>query len=444
MLEFQKKVARFAHGPGPYFLKARRIIISVFVNLFDWDLIYIYYARYLLVPMVARRVKRKQRLRVVYLPMAIPFWKYGALCDKMQGDSRFEVVIMPVMRTNQSFEEQIRDQSEMIAYFRGKGCSVVPSYDAGEGRWNRLEDLKPDIIFYTQPYSGIGRIRPQYDYFAQRHSLICFSPYGFGNTKTKYMYDNVLQNVAWRVYAPVATHAKWACEMMRNHGYNVRVSGYYFEDEYRHVTEEDAKKAWSKDAHVRKHVIWAPHHSFPKNDTIGLSTFMETHQIMRELAIRYKDKIFFAFKPHPVLRSKLLLVWSKEQVDEYYSFWDSQENTMFADGTYLDLFKGSDALIHDCDSFLIEYLYTQKPVMFLVRENSPWKRRELGIAATACHYKALTEADIIQFIDDVVLRGKDNLVSARKDFYISYLQSSKVFSDYIMADIVDSLRISNK
>lgn len=441
MREIQKKIVRFAHNSRPYFSEAWRRGAAAFCNLIDWGWLYIIVVRYLLLPVVAWRVKGKRQVRVIFLPMAIPFWKYGALCDKMQRDYRFEVLIMPVMRTNQSLDAQIKDQDEMIAYFEDKGYRTVPSYDKQRGVWNSLSDLKPDIIFYTQPYSGGGRIRSQYDYFAQRRSLLCFSPYGFGNTETKYMYDNMLQNVAWRVYAPVAIHAKWACEMMRNHGYNVRVSGYYLEDEYRRVTEDEAKRVWFKDARSRKHVIWAPHHSFPKNDSIGISTFLETHQIMQKLAVRYKDRIFFAFKPHPVLRSKLLLVWSKEQIDEYYSFWENQENTMLADGAYLDLFKGSDALIHDCDSFLVEYLYTQKPVMLLVRENSPWKRKEIGEAAVDCHYKALNKEDIVWFVENVVLNEKDELAIARRDFYSQYLQTKEMFSDCILDDIVKSLKI---
>lgn len=57
----------------------------------------------------------------------------------------------------------------------------------------------------------------------------------------------------------------------------------------------------------------------------------------------------------------------KRKTDRYYSEWESLSNAQLETGKYVDLFMTSDAMIHDCGSFTIEYHYTLKPVMYLVK-----------------------------------------------------------------------------
>ena len=40
-------------------------------------------------------------------------------------------------------------------------------------------------------------------------------------------------------------------------------------------------------------------------------------------------------------------------------------NAQMVDGRYIEVFKHSDAMIHDCGSFSLEYFYAHKPMMFL-------------------------------------------------------------------------------
>ena len=85
------------------------------------------------------------------------------------------------------------------------------------------------------------------------------------------------------------------------------------------------------------------------------------------LADRYRDRVQWAFKPHPLLRSKLYRHpdWGRERTDAYFGYWAESGHCQLELGSYVDLFRQSDAMIHDSGSFLAEYLYLDKPVMFL-------------------------------------------------------------------------------
>jgi CDP-glycerol glycerophosphotransferase (TagB/SpsB family) len=89
---------------------------------------------------------------------------------------------------------------------------------------------------------------------------------------------------------------------------------------------------------------------------------------MIEMAKKYQDSVQFVFKPHPVLRSKLVVLWGEEKTNAYYNTWDSLPNSTIHEDEYIDLFLTSDAMIHDSGSFTVEYLYVNKPVMRTVSD----------------------------------------------------------------------------
>src|SRR5699024_801734 len=101
-------------------------------------------------------------------------------------------------------------------------------------------------------------------------------------------------------------------------------------------------------------------------NALSYSTFLDYAEFILQLANDYKDEIQIAFKPHPNLRGKLNDVWGVEKTNTYFQKWKCLSNGQVEDGGYIDLFATSDAMIHDSGSFVIEYLYTKKPVQFLI------------------------------------------------------------------------------
>jgi CDP-glycerol glycerophosphotransferase (TagB/SpsB family) len=90
-------------------------------------------------------------------------------------------------------------------------------------------------------------------------------------------------------------------------------------------------------------------------------------------------------------------------------------NTFIADGSYANLFAQSDAMIHDCSTFSCEYLYTNKPVLFLLKETNNTPLTELGASCLNMHYHAYQEKEIEEFINNVI-SGIDVLKKQRHYF----------------------------
>ena len=121
------------------------------------------------------------------------------------------------------------------------------------------------------------------------------------------------------------------------------------------------------------------------------------------------------------MRNSLKRVWGEEKTEAYYQRWEKPGYSHVEQGNYLALFKHSDALIHDCGSFTVEYMYMDNPVMYLVRDEShavnmiPYAREAYGL-----HYKARGKEDIERFIQNVI-DGNDPLKEKRAAFKERYL-----------------------
>ena len=150
---------------------------------------------------------------------------------------------------------------------------------------------------------------------------------------------------------------------------------------------------------------------------------------MLSLAEKYKDVIEFAFKPHPALKDKLYKFneWGQERTEQYYEKWSTMPNTFLADGNYTQLFAQSDAMIHDCSTFSCEYLYTYKPVLFLLKKTYSPLLTELGSSCLEMHYHAYHESDIEDFINNVV-NNTDSLKEKRIHFVEHTLKASETLS----------------
>ena len=109
------------------------------------------------------------------------------------------------------------------------------------------------------------------------------------------------------------------------------------------------------------------------------------------------------------------------------------------DGDYIDLFISSDAMIHDSGSFLIEYLYVNKPVMRTLND-IPLENmyNPFAIKCLDQYYKAYNEQDVEQFIQNVI-DGVDPLKEQRTKFVNEVLMPKGSPSQNIIDDILDSI-----
>lgn len=166
---------------------------------------------------------------------------------------------------------------------------------------------------------------------------------------------------------------------------------------------------------------------------------------MVELAKNLKEKIQIAFKPHPKLKSKLYEHpdWGKEKTDNFYEFWASQPNTQIEEGEYINLFKTSDAIIHNCGSFTAEYLYTYKPAAYTIKDEESLRHgmHTFGQRCVDGYYIIQNKTDLEKFINECVITEKDPLKEVRITIFNEILKTpgNNTFADNVYQDFVKSL-----
>jgi CDP-glycerol glycerophosphotransferase (TagB/SpsB family) len=111
----------------------------------------------------------------------------------------------------------------------------------------------------------------------------------------------------------------------------------------------------------------------------------------------------------------------------------------------VSLFHGSDALIHDSSSFLIDYVYFDKPEFFLADDLTSYKLEsdEVSLKVYNSVYYGLKEQEICHFIEDVVIGGNDTMKETRNAVLRQHLlpPGGKSVAQNVVDDIVQELGI---
>ncbi len=366
-------------------------------------------------------LKKKEKITVAFFLQTPSVWKYDRLYALLEKSERFTpvVVITPYnVHLNYDKKECLRVMKQAEQFASQMNYRYVSSFDAGKQSWVAIKKtLAPDIVFFTKPYKDT---LPAYHIYNFSDKITCYTSYGFVCLNLYRMnYNLPFHNLLYHFFVETGYQQKFAQDYSLLGGENVTVSG-SLGTEQLIDKNYSPKDVWKPQPVKKKRIIWAPHHTI--DYLFNFSTFLTYSETMLELAKKYENEIQFAFKPHPVLKFKLINLWGEQQTNEYYKRWETLPNTQIEEGYYTDLFLTSDAMIHDSASFTIEYLHVLKPVLFTVKNEAVTQQwNPFGIKAFNLHYHAYDSNGIENFIQDTVLKGNDLLKSERQKFFTGYL-----------------------
>lgn len=366
-------------------------------------------------------LKNKQKITVAFFLQSPSVWKYDRLYWLFEQSERFEpvVVICPFnVHLNYDKDEMRKVMKQTEDFALKNGYRHFQTFDSEHNKWQNVRKaLNPDVIFYTKPYKDTI---PQCHIYRFKDRLNCYTPYGVMCIDIyRTFYNLTFHNLLWRYFVETDYQRGFSQQYQTCGGLNTQVVGSLGMEP---LMLPDYKPAdiWKPQPVRKKRIIWAPHHTV--DYLFNFSNFFTYCDFMFELAEKYKDEIQIAFKPHPVLKFKLINIWGAEKAEAYYQRWKDLPNGQLEEGYYTDLFITSDAMIHDSVSFTTEYLYTRKPTMFLVRdEHTADHWNSFGIKCFDLHYHAYQPSDVEDYIKNVVIAGNDPKADERSDFYRNYL-----------------------
>lgn len=383
------------------------------LNYIQRKLDFIFYR--LSIPSKVRQMRKKSKIKVLFVISEVSIWKTESLYNEMLKHPRFDPILGVALLTADKPSESIRKFENLTKYLLDKSYSYVELF--GNDISN---NIKPDIIFYQQPYDDV--IDYYLFYKNNKESIFCHVNYAFNSIGQKWVGASSYLHYCWQTYYENSISMNYYDSVLpilsRNNAY---ITGLPFQN----ILEKDKSQfpdPWKRQSKKKKRIIWAPHHTIPTApNLLEYSTFMDVADLMLKIAEKYSDDIQIAFKPHPFLKKKLYNIWNKDKTDAYYQKWTLLENTQLELGEYYGLFKHSDAMIHDCGSFTIEYLYMGNPVMYLSNGTQHTETlNKFGQAAYDTHVMGKSKADIEQFIQDVIT-GKDRLAEERRKLLKEYL-----------------------
>ena len=389
-----------------------------------------------------RDIRKRGQANVVFIASSLAMWKYQRLYDLLRGDKRFNPTIILVPFSSFSEEQKGQSMQVLSKYFSERNIPFLDSRSIKNlGDWFQQE-ISPDLIFYPQPYDGI--FLNEIDWTYNQTSLIAYIPYGALTLLEPWIYNNWFINNAWRIYYQSEYNKQLARKTAHNRGKNVRVSGYISSDDFKYSRPSDV---WKPQDKPKKKIIWAPHFSGMHQDNwLNRGAFNWLWRFMQDLAITHKDTIQIAFKPHPRLLSELYNhpEWGKEKADAYYAWWAESENTQIETGEFIPLFKGSDAMIHDCNSFIVDYLFVDKPVLFTSANLKEAEEQldDFGKTALRAHYIGQNIQDVLSFVENLEADGPDPKSADRQEAYKKNLlpPAGVSVAEYIHEDLLSSIK----
>lgn len=386
---------------------------------------------------------KKEKIKICFFIARPGMWCFDELYKLVIQNQKLEsyIVITPDVLFPKS--TIIDFTNKLKLFFETKGYkNIICGYDSTT---NKIIDIKntinPDIIIHTD----FMKMHIDNLYYITRFQdkINFLNEYGYSVMEDKLTCNYELNNLVDIYFRPSVIHKEMAEKYMNNKGKNVKIVGSPKLDII-HNTNYLPSNPWKTQNKLKKRIIWAPHHSLKHpNDMYQYNSFLDLYDFMLELANTYKDNIQIAFRPHPMLEVKLARPewWGLDKQKEYYQKWDELENCQYySDGEFMDLFLTSDAMVMDSCSFMAEYTSCNKPLLHTIGSKTRLGLNEFGEKLYEVCYKTKNDLkqDIINFIEDVVLKENDCLKQERTKFVKKYFSkiNGKTASENIYQEIL--------
>ena len=380
------------------------------------------------------KIKYK-KLKVAFIVIWHSQFTMNKLYEMMIDSEYFEPYII-CLKSKHNTEYHNNIYEEAFGYLNTKYKNVRKSYINGE-YIDYSDDM--DIAFFPMIHDYLFDKFYSPPYLYSKNVIMYYACYGYNisfSSSSEYPYGIMRGKFFFLMYKTF---------MDTQYSYNEYSNASKFSNKNMICTgypKFDNIKDIKKDILKRKLIILAPHQALHHIDFC--SSFLKYSEIYRDLPKLYPN-IDFVFRPHPLLKHVLEGYWNKEEIEKYYKIMNDYDNCYLDESAeYYDIFINSDAMIHDCGSFLVEYLMLNKPALYMLDDKEKHLRyfNQLGKDCIENCYRALEEKDIFDFIDNVVLKGNDFMKDTRTDFIEKNLKVNHFkVNEYILDDIKKDLGI---
>lgn len=359
-----------------------------------------------------RKDKENKKVKAGFLIVFNSVFPVRPVFECMQKDSAYDPYIIVIPDVSRTYKYMLDTFTEAYNLLKEQyGDRVIAGYDMETDEYLDLKE-EYNILFFCNPYKHLVNPLHHVEYFLDKKCLPIYSSYGFAALK---FFDEVIStdfyNYMWKACLEAPSNLEYIQKYEKIKGKNGVVTGYIKMDKYAEVV---AGK------YTRRRIIICPHHTVWGWKTLNISNFLKYSELFVELPELFPD-IDFVFRPHPLLFVNLRTynIWTEQEIKKYMERLLSHSNMTYdKSGDYMQQFADSDAMIHDCGSFIGEYLYTEKPCCYMMKSLDDTMNNliPLGQKCMEQYYHAFNRDDILKFITEVVVKGKDPKREQRINF----------------------------
>lgn len=317
----------------------------------------------------------------------------------MKDHERWNPKIVVIPDVARGSEHAVRTYKKTKEYFINRyGYEYV--FDGWNADKNEYYDYLDefDIVYYANPYDAMVHDFHKISYSYKKDVLPIYVSYGYdvGRYTTLSRLRGIELNLVWKLFADTTYTYKDYLKYQIIKGKNVVLAGYSKMDDLNKEGNVDRRNG------NRKRILIASHHTVSM-EALPLSNFMKYYNLILELPVIFPD-IDFVFRPHPLLFTTLVNnnIWTQEEIEHYIQALEERGVEYSTGGDYLGVFRECDAIINDCGSFTVEWLYTGKPGCFVY--NDKLKKNHLTTLMNMAIEKytiARSEQDIIEFVKKI-------------------------------------------
>ncbi len=383
-----------------------------------------------------------EKINVVFVCHRPTVWaSLKSVYDELNLNENFNVsvVVIPMKVTlpGLGYNHEKYEWEGACEYWSDYNC--IKGYDDETKKWFDIKILKPDYVFYQQPYN-VMRCDSYKSEVVSKYAKICYvsyfatmnineelvecTPVDFLSDLSFYFTQNDIDHnfMKDRIDDAGKGHA------------SIILTGFPRYDNMEQYKDCD-DDIWSGKKNGAFRVIWTPR--WTTNE--GNCHFFEYKDKVLKYCDDNKD-IDFIFRPHP----QSFIEWNttgelpKEKADAYKAEYDARDNMKIDyNKEYISTFASSDCIITDQSSVIAEYFLTGKPIIYC---DSDYPIDGFTKEITGGFYHVNSWDEVTEVIEKLK-RGEDPLYEVRQKlirdaFYIGKESAGKKIANILYEDAI--------
>ena len=387
----------------------------------------------------AGKIRRCEKIKLGFVGYDASMWCGDELYQLFERSGRYETTIFLCLRRDKkNVPLVVKDFRFGAEQLKARGLNVMAIENDED------EVPKQDAVICLTPYIAALAKAFRFETLTAE-TLLAYIPYGMNITPGLINVNLPIRMLAWKTFFTQKNEELFAA--LRSRGrlgappilYSGQPKFDYF------FAEHDAQFDWKEARQNSARIIYAPHWTI--NVGMKFATFQYNHDFFYEYAKNHPETSW-VFKPHPNLLFAAVedgVFAGREAFEEYLRKWDELPNARVVTGAYYQsIFASSDGMILDSASFVYEYQYTHKPLLFLTRETQKFSKLGEEIMERLYRVDGRDFDGIEKFIADVLIAKNDPMFEVRQRFFderLNYVKDNGMTaSEYIFNAIDRELR----